>query len=421
MRKICAEGESLLKIDVVYGNWLKNTTGPSNSLRRFLKNCDKFKEKGIQLTVITLDRYYKGGQEGGLHGWRSVPRGLRKIAYASIKQLALSLYRLFGYSALIAWQVAKKKYVQNPSRLVGEYLREGREVDVIAFHDMFSAYHYLLHAPSSRPKLIFFYHNNGDLLSMLLGYHPSLKGTKYEQILRKKERRILTEVDLVVFVSSLARDHFFSLNPTFPREKTIFFYNGVDDVLRGEPRQRKKQKSSNYRVCCIGTLSHRKGQLTVLQALSLVSKQVRERLEIVFAGGGNILDKLRAQAERLGLKNNVVFLGPVEDVETVLKTSDIMVLPSMDEGLPLSIIEAMSAGLPVIASRVGGIPELVKDGWNGILIDPTAESLAVALEKIPFMDLSLMGERSRSLYEENFTIEKMISSYANAAKSLVIE
>jgi glycosyltransferase involved in cell wall biosynthesis len=126
---------------------------------------------------------------------------------------------------------------------------------------------------------------------------------------------------------------------------------------------------------------------------------------LVVAGNGPLEDRLKEMAS-----DGIQFLGGLEDVRPLLQAADVLVLPSDSEGLPLSILEAMSCGLPCVATRVGGIPEVISDGQNGILIpvrDP--DRLVEAILKI-LLDPTIresMGKRSRERILENYSLEKI--------------
>ncbi|MDX9979158.1 MAG: glycosyltransferase [Lentisphaeria bacterium] len=141
----------------------------------------------------------------------------------------------------------------------------------------------------------------------------------------------------------------------------------------------------NGRYPVIGMISRvhpGKGHEYLLQALP----EIREafpavRLRIV--GKGPLLEPLRTLAHRLDIAANVDFAGFVPDIAAELNSFDLFVLPSLSEGLPISILEAMAAGLPIAASMVGGVPEVVEDGVTGLLFPPRApQALARAVVRL---------------------------------------
>ena len=121
--------------------------------------------------------------------------------------------------------------------------------------------------------------------------------------------------------------------------------------------------------------------------------------------------QLEDYAQQLSTKVN--FIGNTKNVDKYLIQADCFILFSKNEGLPISIIEAMRAGLPIISTKIAGIPELVEDGKNGYLVEPNTEELANLLLKIlkEYPDLEQMGKKSRKLFEQKFTKEKMLHIY----------
>jgi L-malate glycosyltransferase len=131
-------------------------------------------------------------------------------------------------------------------------------------------------------------------------------------------------------------------------------------------------------------------------------------VRFVLLGDGPLMRTLRAQAAALGLDGRVIFAGHVPDVRPYLRAMDVFVLPSHAEGLPMALLEAMAAGLPVVASAVGGVPEVVREGVEGLLVPPGAPApLAAALSRLaadgPLR--AAMGTRGRARVAEAFSIE----------------
>nr|WP_241158791.1 glycosyltransferase [Nitratidesulfovibrio vulgaris] len=129
----------------------------------------------------------------------------------------------------------------------------------------------------------------------------------------------------------------------------------------------------------MGRLSPEKGHIHFLRALAR-ARQTEPRLVGLLAGDGPGADMLRREADMLGLAHAVTFAGHVSRVARVYRALDVAVLPSLSEGMPNAALEAMLHGLPVVASHVGGVPEVVRDGETGLLVPPGDEAqLAAAL------------------------------------------
>lgn len=159
----------------------------------------------------------------------------------------------------------------------------------------------------------------------------------------------------------------------------------------------------------VGNLYPVKGHGTLVAALA-EAPGVRAAI----AGRGEEESRLREEARRLGVSGRLHLLGLRDDVDRVLRAADVFVHPSRLEGLPLAILEAMAAALPVVASRVGGIPEAVIDGETGVLVPPGEPgTLAEALRSVLLVPgrAAALGAAGRARAERHFSIEAMISAY----------
>ena len=107
------------------------------------------------------------------------------------------------------------------------------------------------------------------------------------------------------------------------------------------------------------------------------------RLGLIIGGDGPLLDELRARAASLGIEDSVRFLGFVEDVRPLYEACDAFVLASQTEGMPIAVLEAMALEIPIVASRVGGIPQMLSDGTEAMLVEPNDyRSLYEALRRL---------------------------------------
>jgi glycosyltransferase involved in cell wall biosynthesis len=186
----------------------------------------------------------------------------------------------------------------------------------------------------------------------------------------------------------------------YPRGRIEVVYNGVDLPANGVYR-----RNDPARIGEIARLCDVKGQRELLQALARLPDA-----RLVLAGrdlerGGAFQDELERESERLGIRERVEF-GFQEDVPALLDTLDVVALPSWTEGLPLVLLEAMARGRPVVATRVGGTPEVVTDGETGLLVPPRdPEALAAALRRVlDDPDLARrLGDAGRAQVAERFS------------------
>jgi glycosyltransferase involved in cell wall biosynthesis len=204
-----------------------------------------------------------------------------------------------------------------------------------------------------------------------------------------------------------------------PRARLEVIHNGIPlppeppagerAQVRADARVRLGVPRDLALVVAVGNLYPVKDHATLLRALALLPGA-----RVAIAGRGDQEEPLRRLAAELALADRVHLLGLRDDVETVFAAGDVFVQPSLSEGLPLAVLEAMAHGLPVVASRVGGIPEAVVDGESGFLVpsgDPRA--LAAALARV--LDAgdrgAALGAAARARAVAEFSVERMAERY----------
>ena len=170
----------------------------------------------------------------------------------------------------------------------------------------------------------------------------------------------------------------------------------------------------------VGRLSPEKDVATLLKAVAIVVGRLPSfRLQL--AGQGPCAAELAQLAGALGIGEHVRFVGEVADVPGLLRRASLFVLPSLTEGLPVAVLEAMACGLPVVATRVGGTPEAVVDGRSGLLVPPgDPEQLADALIRVgrDVGSALRMGLAGRRRIEEYFDVRTMVSRYESVYRDI---
>jgi glycosyltransferase involved in cell wall biosynthesis len=171
---------------------------------------------------------------------------------------------------------------------------------------------------------------------------------------------------------------------------------------------------------CVARLSAQKNVGALLQALAAMDR--RRDPVLLVCGDGEEQGRLEAEAGRLGVAERVRFLGSRADVPEVLGASDVFVLPSLYEGHPLSVMEAMAAGRPVIATTVGGVPELVQPGETGLLVPPgDTSALAAAMDQLARSEeeRGRLGRRGAQVAAERFDVSHMAAAYDRLYQSML--
>lgn len=207
------------------------------------------------------------------------------------------------------------------------------------------------------------------------------------------------------------------------RRKLAFIPNGIEYqefLSREEARAflaEKLGRPLTKEAVILGTvaeLTKNKGISYLISALSRLNlnNYYRGKASIVVIGEGEERGKLEKQIESLKLQNNVRLAGFVPEAHRYMAAFDIFVLPSVKEGLPYTVMEAMAAGIPVAASAVGGIPDLIQHGVNGLLAAPKVpENIAGLLDEL-LKNTSMrteLGEAGKKIVEANFRLRDMIT------------
>ena len=179
--------------------------------------------------------------------------------------------------------------------------------------------------------------------------------------------------------------------------------NGVDP----RPRVPARPVSARPRIVMVSRFSPPKDQSLLVQALS----HSTQPFELWFIGDGDLRPRVEAECRAAGMESKVRFFGTCRNVPEILEQSDIFVLASRYEGLPMSILEAMRAGLPVIASDVGGVREAVAEGVTGFLVPRGDEAVLRNRVELLLTDAALrssLGTQGRTRFERDFSSKVMV-------------
>lgn len=217
-----------------------------------------------------------------------------------------------------------------------------------------------------------------------------------------------------------------------PTKKITQIYNGVDlnrfKIGNDKPLDLLPPGFRSPEMILIGTVGRLdpvKDQITLVQAFIHFVKTypaVRNKVRLVIVGGGSQLPKLRELSTEADVEDLIWFAGERNDVAEIMQTLDLFVLPSINEGISNTILEAMATELPVIATNVGGNPELVIDNKTGYLVEKQ-NSLAMAEAFKKYLDnpdlLVGHGKAGRTRCESMFSLKRMIIDYMNVYDNLL--
>jgi glycosyltransferase involved in cell wall biosynthesis len=240
------------------------------------------------------------------------------------------------------------------------------------------------------------------------------------------DRLVYRTVDCFVAVSKAGARHLIECKHC-PEGKVVQIYNGRDVTrFRPDPTTRASVRRElgltrhDPLIVHVGRLSPQKGHRYLLDAMPVVLHHL-PRTKLAIVGDGELRPQLEAEVARRVLGSSVVFTGFQSSVTRLLDAADVVVLPSLFEGLPLTAIEAAAMGKPLVASSVDGTPEVVDDGHTGLLVPPAdsvrlAEALVTLLKDEPRR--AAMGAAARRLVEERFDLGQHVARHVDLYESL---
>lgn len=193
---------------------------------------------------------------------------------------------------------------------------------------------------------------------------------------------------------------------------SIVIYNGIP-TQEYACRKEEESKDDVISLINVGKFKKAKNHFLLIESFAIALEK-EPKLRLVLVGDGSLRRRVEERVKQLGLSGKVVFLGWREDVSSVLNNSDIFVLSSAWEGFGMVLVEAMAAGKPVVATKVGGVPEVVEEGLAGILVPPQdpvalAEAILTLAEN---KDLrKIMGQKGEEIAKKKFDILLIAPQY----------
>jgi N-acetyl-alpha-D-glucosaminyl L-malate synthase BshA len=205
--------------------------------------------------------------------------------------------------------------------------------------------------------------------------------------------------------------------------------NGIElerfhKLPRNEMRIKLGIKADEKIILFVGRLHPVKGVKHLIKAVNVVRQKHKAKLLLV--GKGPEQDRLKKLVEQLHLEDYVKFMGPIpnEKIPWIYAAADILVLPSLSEGFPVTILEAMASGLPIIATRVGGLPEVIEEEYNGFLVEPEnpkqiAEKISLLLQNDKLREnISKNNRRKAKGYSWQSIVQQLEDIYRKISPSM---
>jgi glycosyltransferase involved in cell wall biosynthesis len=202
-----------------------------------------------------------------------------------------------------------------------------------------------------------------------------------------------------------------------PRKKIVIIPNGIDL----EPFTAPRTRSATPVVTTVANLRPGKGHDVLLSAAVRVLRE-RPDARFQFVGDGPLRSQLEADAAHLGIAHAVTFLGYRRDIATLLRDSTVFAFPSLMEAFPNGVMEAMAAELPVVATDVGGIPELIEHERNGLLV-PAGDDVALAAGIVRLLtspaEAAVLAAAGRQTIEQRYSFARMVQEFESLYQGAV--
>lgn len=393
------------KVALIFSANLSNPTGSSAIVRNFADSRAIFKKNGVELSVYSPDFQNE-----------AVEISVKKESEKGFYRKSAIMVSNYGVNHAIGAVV--RLYVRYMrSKIVTDYLKKNPKDDVVFFHELFTCYKYLKKRKNTSAKVVLVMHNDGDTYKMLRTEYKTLEKSIFYKYLERLERYVLENIDLIGFSADYPCKNFMDLHPEFDKNKIFYVYNGLSlDPLK---KDLANNNTDVNEICCVGTVMERKGQRFIVEALhKMATAGTIPNIHFSIIGAGPLKNELEILSKQYGISKYITFCGSTSNVNKYLENSDLFILPSITEGFPIAILEAMRLGLPIVSTNVAGIPEMIKDGYTGKIIEPSVDGVFDFLSTFKKYDWKEMGENSYELFLEKFTTEKMMESYATVLKSV---
>lgn len=224
-------------------------------------------------------------------------------------------------------------------------------------------------------------------------------------------------VDRIIAVSEFVKSYVIKNSGFKPENVKVLYnaidtdyFNAMDSALVSDKRGELKIHPDEKIILTVGRNVPEKRQEYAIEVIKRLILKKRA-IKLIIAGSGPLRSDLEDYSEKLGVRNSVIFLEPEKDIRVLFQMSDVFIFTSMCEGFGIAQIEAMAMARPVVAFRIGPVPEVVKEGISGILVEPkNSKQLAEAVEMIldDTESAGNMGAEGRRIVEEKFNIHRNI-------------
>lgn len=402
------------QVDIIMNESLKSIIGPAQTIKRIIRNKDFFRENGFEINVYTADDIASSAIET-----------IKKKPNKLVKKL-LEITRWLALHSKLYGRIRLNMMFKSSKPLLDYYMHQNSHPDIMVFHSLFDCYDYLAHyqQEGAKEKISLFTHSDGFVYDMLLSYFPCLRGSDMETKMEEMTQYVMDRISVKPCIARIEERNLLDQYKQL-EGKTCLVINGIDDLEPSQIKEIDEIRNNCYerkfRFVCAGSINGRKGQGLIIEALHETDEKIRKNISVTFIGDGPEKITLEDKVEEYGLQDVVHFTGAVPNVDVYkyLAEGNIGILMSAMEGLPIGLIECLRSGLPLVSTNVSGIPELIDQGKNGVLLNCNKEELKDLFTRLDAYDWADMGNASRKKFVESYTFVRMRGDYLNMLKKAI--
>lgn len=392
------------RISIITGSELRQVQGVNYFIRSFLE-CNQFFHE------VVVERVYSSIQVLRVDEGDTMPigKGIATRRYAVRTAVRTFLRKLltdkFYPFALLRYEL---NFHHNSKQSVLKYFKGNHSSDYIVFQELGCAYYYFKLSKNLGkrfPKTALVIHTEDDSGSMLMNTFKGYGRRDMQRRFDKRRNFVYSRIDKVIYISQKAFN-----NSILPVEKRGLVYNGAPNIMYNF----NKPLNDRIQFVCVGSFAGRKGQDKILEALHLMSSSLLEKIHVTMIGDGPELNNMKLMSKNYNLGNYVTFTGQRNDVAEILRDMDVFIMPSLVEGLPMSAIEAMRAGLYLVLTDTGGNAELCACGCGVVCTREPQNIMSTIIDIIDSGIISSVQKRnSRNRFIKTFSLESMAKGYEN--------
>lgn len=403
-----------LRVAIVSGNI--NTINGINTVSRLLINSTPiFSKYGVNLIgVYANDQFITYNANKSNPNTKNPTKRIndQSISYQFKNRLKSSA---FVNNYFVQRHRAISSLIGQPSKAIERYFNSSEKADCILLQGIFALIAFYKYVKKTdiryEEKIILISHATEDPFEQMLYSRPILTNSRFEKDIRKELDDAISLVNRTIVLCSKAKNYF---KNKYGIDSTIIF-NGIPDIYK-QNIYKLTSFDNSLVLGTLGSVTEVKGTDLVLDAIYQLRNRDEKQIILQIAGDGKLYGIIKEKIIEYELEDNVLMMGNISNIDEYLSGLDALIQPSRMDTQPLSVIEAMRSGLPIIATKVGGLTDLVTDGCNGLLVDANIEGIMEGIEV--FASLSQlrrinMSQASRVKFCECFTIEKTVENYSN--------